>query len=142
MKTNNYIHLQRRDFSILIVLLLILFTSSTAHAQLVEESNVTSLMDRWAIYNETHQEMSGYRIQILASTDRRQAESVRKKFENMYREYPILFVHNYPYYHLKVGAFMTMQKAQAFLYKMQLDFPQAIPVTDNITMEELLKFDQ
>jgi hypothetical protein len=78
----------------------------------------------------------------LASTDRRQAETMRKKFELTYAEYPILFVHNYPYYHLKAGAFMTMQKAQAFLYKMQQDFPQAIPVTDNLTMEELLEFDQ
>lgn len=127
---------------VILAILWLAFSASPAMAQLTEESKVTALMDRWTSYNETHQELRGYRIQILASTDRRQTEVLRKKFEDMYREYPLLFVHNYPYYHLKVGAFMTMQKAQAFLYKMQLDFPQAIPVTDNITMEELLEFDQ
>lgn len=122
--------------------MMFIFAATLANAQLVQESQITSLMDRWTSYNETHQELRGYRIQIMASTDRRQAEEIRKKFERMYPEYPILFVHNYPYYHLKAGAFMTMQKAQAFLYKMQKDFPQAIPVTDNLTMEELLQFDQ
>lgn len=120
------------------------FCFSQAHieAQVIEEAQITSLMDRWTSYNATHQELRGYRIQILASTDRRQAETVRKEFEDIYDEYPIQFVHNYPYYHLKVGAFMTMQQARAFLYKMQQDFPQAITVTDNLTMEELLEFDQ
>lgn len=130
------------DFKSIIALLFLICFAKPTNAQLVEESQITSLMDRWTSYNETHQELRGYRIQILASTDRRQAETMRKKFEDTYRNYPILFVHNYPYYHLKVGAFMTMQKAQAFLYKMQQDFPQAIPVTDNLTMEELLEFDQ
>jgi hypothetical protein len=130
------------EYKIIIALFWFLGFAYPTKAQLVEENQITSLMDRWVRYNETHQELRGYRIQILASTDRRQAETERKKFENTYSEYPILFVHNYPYYHLKVGAFMTMQKAQAFLYKMQQDFPQAIPVTDNLTMEELLEFDQ
>lgn len=111
-------------------------------AQIVEESQITSLMDRWTTYNATHQELRGYRIQILASTDRRQAETIKRKFESQYPDLPIEFVHNYPYYHLKVGAFMTIQSARPFLYKMQQDFPQAIPVTDNVMMEELLQFDQ
>lgn len=118
------------------------FQSSPLSAQIVEESQITSLMDRWTTYNATHQELRGYRIQILASTDRRQAETMKKKFESQYNDLPIEFVHNYPYYHLKVGAFMTMQSARPFLYKMQQDFPQAIPVTDNVMMEELLQFDQ
>jgi hypothetical protein len=69
-------------------------------------------------------------------------ESVRRGFENKYPEYPIHFVHNEPYLHLKVGAFMTMQKAQAFMKKMQHDYPQAIPVTDVLKVEELLLYDQ
>jgi hypothetical protein len=74
--------------------------------------------------------------------DRRQIESLRRSFENRYPEYPVHLFHNDPYYHLKVGAFTTMQKAQAFLKKMQKDYPQAIPVTDNLKVEELLLYDQ
>ncbi len=118
------------------------FQTTTLSAQIVEESQITALMDRWTNYNATHQELRGYRIQILASTDRRQAETMKRKFELQYRDLPIEFVHNYPYYHLKVGAFMTMQSARPFLYTLQQDFPQAIVVTDNVMMEELLQFDQ
>lgn len=113
-----------------------------SHAQLIEEPQITNLMDRWKTYNIEHQEIRGWRIQIMASVDRRQMESAKRTFENRYPEYPVHFVHNAPYFHLKAGAFMTMQKAQAFLKKMQHDYPQAIPVTDNLEVEELLLYDQ
>jgi hypothetical protein len=130
------------DFRVLIVGLWMLMSIAQGHAQLVEDPQITSLMNRWKTYNLEHQEIRGYRIQIMASVDRRQIESARRTFENRYPEYPIVFIHNEPYFHLKVGAFMTMQKAQAFLKRMQHDYPQAIPVTDNLKVEELLLYDQ
>jgi hypothetical protein len=114
----------------------------SGQSQLIEEPQITALIDRWKIYNLANQEIRGWRIQILASVDRRQMDAIRRGFENRYPEFPIQFVHNEPYYHLKVGAFMTMQKAQAFLKKLQRDYPQAIPVTDNLKIEELLLYDQ
>jgi hypothetical protein len=112
------------------------------NAQLVEEPQITSLMNRWVDYNRAHQEIRGWRIQIMASIDRRQMESAKRTFERKYPEYPVVFVHNEPYFHLKVGAFTTMQKAQAFIRKLQEDYPQAIPVTDVLKVEELLLYDQ
>lgn len=111
-------------------------------AQLEEDPQITALMDRWKTYNLEHQEVRGWRIQVMASIDRRQMESAKRSFERLYPDYPVIFVHNAPYFHLKVGAFLTMQKAQAFMKKLQSDYPQAIPVTDNIKVEELLLFDQ
>lgn len=117
-------------------------TVSSGQCQLIEEPQIASLMERWKTYNIEHQEVRGWRIQILATVDRRQMENVRRDFENRYPDYPVLFVHNEPYFHLKVGAFLTMQKAQAFLKKMQHDYPQSIPVTDNLKMDELILYDQ
>ena len=125
-----------------LVLGLLLLTTSVMNAQIVESPEITSLMQRWKAYNLEHQEISGYRIQILATVDRRQMESVRHKFENLYPEYPIHTTHNDPYFQLKTGAFLTMQKAQAFLKMMQKEYPAAIPVTDEIEMDELLLYDQ
>lgn len=116
--------------------------SGEAFAQLEEDPQITALMDRWKTYNLEHQEIRGWRIQVLASVDRRQMESAKRTFENLYPDYPVIFVHNAPYFHLKVGAFLTQQKAQAFMKKLQADYPQAIPVTDNIKVEELLLYDQ
>lgn len=129
-------------FRMLMLGLWLLMSVTKGHAQVVEDPQITSLINRWKTYNIEHQEIRGYRIQIMASVDRRQIESARRTFENRYPEYPIVFLHNEPYFHLKVGAFMTMQKAQAFLRKMQHDYPQAIPVTDNLKVEELLLYDQ
>ena len=121
---------------------LLLVTMPHADAQIAEEPQITALMNRWIAYNLENQEIRGWRIQIMASIDRRQMESARRVFEKRYPEYPVIFIHNEPYFHLKVGAFTTMQKAQAFLKKMQQDYPQAIPVTDNLKVEELLLYDQ
>lgn len=112
------------------------------HGQLIESPEITTMMEQWKAYNLEHQEVSGYRIQILATVDRRQMESVRHKFENLYPEYPIHTTHNDPYFQLKTGAFLTMQKAQAFLKMLQKDYPAAIPVTDELKVDELLLYDQ
>ncbi len=125
-----------------LVSFMLLVSVSDLSGQLTEAPQVSALMERWKAYNRDHQEIRGWRIQILATVDRRQVESIRRQFENRYPDYPVHFVHNDPYYHLKVGAFMTMQKAQAFLRKMQTDYPQAIPVTDHLKVEELLLYDQ
>jgi len=116
--------------------------SAPLHGQLIESPEITALMEQWKAYNLEHQEVAGYRIQILATVDRRQMETVRHKFENLYPEYPIHTTHNDPYFQLKTGAFLTMQKAQAFLKMLQKDYPAAIPVTDELKVDELLLYDQ
>ncbi len=125
-----------------LVLGFLLLKAPIVRAQIIESPEITSLMQRWKAYNLEHQEISGYRIQILATIDRRQMESVRHKFENLYPEYPVHTTHNDPYFQLKTGAFLTMQKAQAFLKMMQKEYPAAIPVTDEIEIDELLLYDQ
>ncbi len=142
MQSHHAMLLKGLHVRILLAMLWLLMSATPGTAQLVEDPQITSMMNRWKTYNTEHQEVRGYRIQIMASVDRRQIESTRRTFENRYPEYPIVFLHNEPYFHLKVGAFLTMQKAQAFLKKMQHDYPQAIPVTDNLKVEELLLYDQ
>ena len=104
---------------------LLLVAIPHSDAQLTEEPQITALMNRWIAYNLENQEIRGWRIQIMASIDRRQMESARRVFEKRYPEYPVIFIHNEP-----------------FLKKMQQDYPQAIPVTDNLKVEELLLYDQ
>ena len=134
--------LHPRTSKILLMMLGLCMIHADGIAQIIEEPSITSLMDRWKAYNQEHPEVQGCRLQIMASVDRRQMETARRTFENRYPVYPVIFIHNEPYFHLKVGAFLSMQKAQAFLKKMQHDYPQAIPVTDLLKTEELLLYDQ
>jgi len=112
------------------------------NCQIIEPAPVSDLIERWKIYNLDNSEVRGWRIQLLATVDRRQVESVQRTFEYRYPEYPTHVANNQPYFHLKTGAFLTTQKAQAFLKKLQRDYPAAIIVEDMIKGEELLLYDQ
>ena len=111
-------------------------------AQLVESPGITMLMDHWKAYNLDHQELSGWRIQLLATVDRRQMETAQRRFENLYPDFPTHATHNDPYFQLRTGAFLTRQKAQAYLKIIQKDYPAAITVNDIIKVEELILYDQ
>lgn len=122
--------------------LIVCCLSLDSNAQVIEETQVTDLMDRWKLYNMGTKEVRGYRVQILATTDRRQMETVQREFERKYRDYPVHFAHNEPYWYLKTGAFITNQKAQAFMKAMAKEYPASLIVTDMIKGEELLLYDQ
>jgi hypothetical protein len=126
----------------LILLLLMAGSFHVAHGQLVETPAITELMEKWKLHNAEHQEVYGWRIQILATVDRRQMENVMRKYEAKFPDYPIHTTHNEPYYHLKTGAFTSMGKAQAFMRRLQDDYPSSILVRDHFKMEEVLLYDQ
>jgi hypothetical protein len=128
---------------LLVVVMFSLWKSAGAQTVSVKEDPaITQLMSRWKAYNLEHQEVQGWRVQIIATTDRRQMESAQRKFELLYPDDELVFVHNVPYYQLKAGAFLYNRKAHAFLYKMQADFPGSILVSDLVKTEELLRYDQ
>ena len=107
-------------------------------AQIIEQPQITELIDRWKMHNLENAEVGGWRIQLLATIERRQMEKEKQSFERRYPDYPTHMVNNQPYFHLKTGAFLTSQKAQAFLKKLQRDYPGAIIVEDMVKTEELL----
>jgi hypothetical protein len=113
-----------------------------ASSQIIEPAQVSDLMERWKNYNLGNTEVRGWRIQLLATVDRRQVETEQRSFGYKYPDYPTHVVNNQPYFHLKTGAFLSSQKAQAFLKKLQHEYPAAIIVEDMIKSEELLLYDQ
>lgn len=116
--------------------------SVDGNCQIIEQAHVADLMERWRLFNMGNKEVRGFRVQILATTDRRQMENVQREFERKYPDYPVHFAHNEPYWYLKTGAFITNQKAQAFMKKMSKEYPSSLIVTDMIKGEEMLLYDQ
>lgn len=110
--------------------------------QIIEQTRITDLMERWRMHNMENKEVRGFRVQILATTDRRHMEAVQRAFERKYPDYPIHMNNNEPYWYLKTGAFLTQQKAQAFMKQMSKEYPASLIVTDMIKGEELLLYDQ
>src|SRR5688500_7024201 len=84
-----------------ILVCLIFCNTIELHAQIIEQERITDLMDRWKSFNMSNKEVRGYRVQILATTDRRHMEAVQRIFERNYPDFPVHSAHNEPYWYLK-----------------------------------------
>ncbi len=106
------------NFKISLLLCFILGTGQMIRAQAVqinEALKVTQLMDAWVNANRANPGIEGWRVQIMASTDRTQVEQGRTRFRSEYPEVAANWVQEQPYYKLRVGAFRTKRDALTFI---------------------------
>ncbi len=107
--------------------------------QLNEEPKVAQLMKTWVSANRAEPKIEGWRVQIMASTDRLQVEQGRNRFRTEYPDVAANWVQEQPYYKLRVGAFRTKQEAQAFIATLT-GWPGAYPAKDaNIHPRDFLE---
>lgn len=118
----------------------LLQTSRAQEVQYQEEPGVSQLMRLWINQNRATPRVEGWRIQIMASTDRQQVEDAKTRFKVLYPETPADWIHEKPYYKLRVGAFRTRQEAMAFLSNLP-EYAGAYPAKDaNIHPRDFLQF--
>lgn len=123
-------------------LLMASFSTVIAQGQVNEkvDPNVTALMKRFVEANKSTKTINGWRIQILATTDRQRMEDALRQFESLYPNIPADWVHTKPYYKLRAGAYTSKRDALATLYVLKNDYPTAYPIQDSeIKPEELIK---
>ena len=86
--------------------------------------------------------MAGWRVQLLATTNRQQLDSERQSFQYNYPNIPINWVHNRPYYKLRAGAFRTRIEAERLKYVLGRDYDGLYLVRDDTIepREFLLKY--
>ncbi len=129
--------------SILFILFVLASSFSTLQAQgninIEEDATITRMMTRMAEINRYKETIEGWRIQILATTDRRKMEDARSKFQSYYPNISIDWTHTKPYYKLRAGAFTSKLEATRVLYKLKKDYPSAYLAKDtNIRPSELV----
>ncbi len=95
-----------------------------------ENAEITRVMDQYAANNRMTEFVPGWRIQILATTDRVKMEKVKADFLRMYPYIPIDWVHSSPYYKLLAGAFSSKLEAARILHTVKKDYPSAFPAQD------------
>jgi hypothetical protein len=116
--------------------------ASFAQGQIRENVDpmVSQLMQRYIDQNKSTPTLKGWRVQILATTDRQRMENAMAQFQALYPWVPSNWVHAKPYYKIRAGAFLTKRDALRTLYLLKRDYPAAYPIQDNdIRPEELLK---
>lgn len=124
----------------LIFLLSSTFTCTFMTGQVISESpEVSAILKNYALSNKQSEYINGWRVQILATTDRLALESTKSQFQNNYPDIPIQVVHNRPYYHLRAGAFYDKKDAILMKYFFRKSYPGAMEIADNkLTIDLLL----
>ena len=125
-----------------VVFLLFLFSACLVWSQEVqinEDPKISALVKAWTNNNRVSPQINGWRVQIMASSDRIQVESARERFRNEYPEVPADWTLEKPYYKLRVGAFRSKQEALAFITDLT-GWPGAYPAKDaNIHPRDFLE---
>lgn len=107
--------------------------------QINEPPQVANMVRTWTNNNRSNPHIEGWRVQIMSGNDRLQIEEGRNRFRSIYPEIPADWVHEKPYYKLRVGAFRSKLEALAFINTMT-EFPGAYPAKDpNIHPRDFLK---
>lgn len=102
---------------------------------------IGDMMERYVEINKSTPTLEGWRIQLLATTDRQKMETTRQNFQYRYPNIPVTWEHSRPYYKLRAGAFETKLEAIRLLYLLKKDYPSAYPAKDkNIRPEELVGY--
>jgi len=110
------------------------FSGSLAAQQNVyvkEATIVSRIMFHLVQQNQLNQVVSGWRVQILATTDRRQLEEVKAEFQRQYPGVLVDWKHDKPYYKLRAGAFADKLAATQLLHRLKKEYPSAYPAKDN-----------
>ncbi len=103
------------------------------------EPAVTVLLENFIESNKSVTAVRGWRVQIMATTDRQRIDEVVGQFTALYPDIPIDWIHTKPYYKVRVGAYQTKREALRMLYLLKSNYPGAYPVQDDhIKPEELL----
>lgn len=128
--------------SLLLILCLIPFLGQDLMAQgiqITEHGSIRSVMNQYISQNQSSPSVEGWRIQIISTDDRRKMEAHKDKFERSFPGVYINWEHRNPWYLVKVGAFKTKLELQGFIQQLKNDFPQAIPIKDQVSKTELLR---
>jgi len=107
--------------------------------QVTEHGSIRTVMDKYINQNKSNPMVEGWRIQIISTDDRRKMESFKQKFEMAYPGMFLEWEHRNPWYLVKVGAFKTKLELQSFIQELKDDFPQAIPIKDQVSKAQLIR---
>lgn len=140
--------IMNNPYKILLILLLCGLYIQESRAQMqgelngleVDESTVVhSLKRQYLSYYRNTEKITGWRLLLFSTSDRRVLDKNLRKFNRHFNGVPNEWTYEQPYYKFKVGAYMTKLEAKNEIQKYQEDFPGAIEIRDKIEKEDFLK---
>ncbi|MDZ4708698.1 MAG: hypothetical protein SH818_09900 [Saprospiraceae bacterium] len=127
--------------SVLCSLFLILINLAQAQSneiKLIESPAITRLNEYFIQYNLRRTDYPGWRIQVFASSDRREMESTLSNFRYRFPQLNSKWILNDPYYQIRAGIFLEYSEAMRSLQDIRKTFRSATLVADRIRRDEVL----
>ncbi|MBP7184336.1 MAG: SPOR domain-containing protein [Saprospiraceae bacterium] len=128
-------------FTLFIILFINVLQALCQHITLNEGKILYQMIETYALNNKTKTMVSGWRVQLLSTTDRRQMDNVNK---DVSLRYPMIYTkweHTEPYYKVVAGAFLNRFDAYHLMSILKKDYPGAYPTKDeNIKPHELMGY--
>jgi len=119
-------------FFLLLFILAAALQSQAQEVQINEDPDAGQLFETWVRANRALPEVAGWRVQLMSTTDRPKVEEAQARFKLLFPEVPADWVHERPYYKLRVGAFRSRAEALAFMAETLKDsYPGAYPAKDD-----------
>lgn len=127
----------------ILTLLLLISGMQSIQAQgndikLVESPTITKLNDYFIQYNLRRGDFPGWRIQVFASSDRREMETTLSNFRYRYPQFHSKWILNDPYYQIRAGIFTEYSEAMKSLQDIRKTFRSATLIADRIRRDEVL----
>lgn len=116
--------------NILAILLLLIGFYSKAQISVKEPPIVTEMVNNFVTNNQTITNLKGYRIQIFETRNRLEMKNLERRFQYDFPNIATSFIHDRPYYKLRVGAFETKLEGQRLLNIIREDYSSAYLVID------------
>ncbi len=121
-----------------LVLSILFITVAKSQSAIIvnEEPKVSSLMNQYIKINKSITHISGWRVTVITTSDRRVMEQTKSEFQRNFN-FPIKWEYKEPYYHLKAGAFLNKNDALFALESIKKKFSSSFISLDKIAYSEL-----
>lgn len=124
----------QRSFFVLFILI-VSFGAAVAQGlqniQIKEDPAITNLMSQYMEGNKQKPYINGWRLQILATTDRPKLDETLNNFKAQYPFVPVTWLHERPYYLLRVGAYHSKLQAMSLQQILKGPYPGSYLVQDS-----------
>lgn len=115
--------------------------SAQGNIQVTTDAVLEEMIEQYTLNNKAKGTVPGWRVQVLATTDRQRLESVQQSFQYHYPNVPVDWEHSRPYYKLQAGAFRTKLDALRLKFILGREYDGLYLVRDdNINKGELLNY--
>lgn len=113
-------------------------SADTGKVEFIQDKRVQDLVNRHVELN-SKAPIKGYRVKIHFGTDKNKAREIKGLFIAKFPDVPAYEKYDQPNFNIRVGDFRTKLEAYNFLKTIQVDFPSAFLVLDEIEPPKLVQ---